>query len=73
MLLFHNSLSTTDTFLQNLWFFTKNTAPVRSPLGDEHSVLHIQLKSQRDTIFKQMIEKIPVEVVPISWSLFQFE
>ena len=44
MLLFHNSLSTTDTFLQNLWFSTKNTDPVRSPWGIEHSILHILLK-----------------------------
>ena len=70
---FHNSLSMTDTFLQNLWFSTNNTAPVRSPWGNEHSVLHILLKWQRGALFKQIIEKIPVEVVPISWSLFQFE
>ena len=32
-------------FLQNLWFSTtKNTALVRSPLGNEHSALHILLK-----------------------------
>ena len=30
--------------LQNLWFSTKNTAPVRSPWGNKHSVLHILLK-----------------------------
>ena len=41
---FHSSLSTTDIFLQNLWFSTKNTAPVRSPWENEHSVLHILLK-----------------------------
>ena len=41
---FQNSVSTTDTFLQNLWFSTKNTAPVRSPWGYEHSALHILLK-----------------------------
>ena len=43
-LLFHNSLSTTDAFLQNLWFSTKNTAPVRLPWGNEHSVLYMLLK-----------------------------
>ena len=58
MLLFHNSLSTTDTFLQNLWFSTKNTAPVRSPWGNEHSALHILLKMATGRIIKQMIEKI---------------
>ena len=41
---FTKSLSTTDTFLQNLWFSTKNTALVRSLWGNEHSVLHILLK-----------------------------
>ena len=51
--------------LQNLWFSTKNTAPVRLPWGNEHSVLYMLL-------FKQIIEKIPVEVVPISWSLVHF-
>ena len=29
---------------QNLWFSMKNTAPVRSLWGNEHSVLHILLK-----------------------------
>ena len=43
-LLFHNSLLKTDTFLQNLWFSTKNTAPVRLPWGNEHSVLYMLLK-----------------------------
>ena len=73
MLLFHNSLSKTDTILQNLSFSTINTAPVRWPWGNEHSVLHILLKWQRGTLFKQMIEKIPVQVVPGSWSLVKFE
>ena len=31
-------------FLQNLRFSTMNTAPVRTPCGNEHSVLHILLK-----------------------------
>ena len=31
-------------FLQNLWFSTMNTTLVRTPWGNEHSVLHILVK-----------------------------
>ena len=54
--------------------FPRRIQPRYARPGETSTLYYISCKKwQRGALFKQIIEKIAVEVVPISWSLFQFE